>query len=539
MRFTIVLSVWCLFFLALLPARALAFPIHEDETYGYKIAPPHNWNAPTIDSDSAWIIGKFISKKPDYYNDPQGWTWSFKPEMTVVAFVHEVIRGKGISKKESEDEEGDTVTTISFRNPYRNYLDYLKRTYHGGGYYVSEEETTTVKGVETTCYTVKVEKLTRTGPRLLIAWVYHMDDLDIAVQFEILEESYIKFRKDISRSLKSFRVIKRAGSLPTGEVERITSRLDWDKLDPTERACRRLEAEQKAHEKALAGLKKGWKHTKVGNILVLDNFDTKKAKKIAKQCQTIMKWLDKNFDYIGPEEYVRAPIVKVFKADDLDSLSFRFGGFDDIVIEYEHNPDWLVDFRFEMINLRILELWFNDRDRDLYYAMPHWVRHGLQDLIQNSKVKGSKVEFPRDIYDRVHLKQAHSKGTLSTPRELVMMGLEQFYSVRYKSDEASALVRYLLVGPGSKSKKTRDLLRRYIENLAEVTAEIKEEEKESGPEAKPTTEEEEDEYFKNSQNSWKEEEKRILEETFNRTFADWSDRDWKTLNASFKRMIDD
>lgn len=513
--------------------------VHKDTTYGYRITPPNKWKESSRGGASGWIVGKFISEKKDYYNDPSGWTWYFKPEMTVVAFVHEVIRGKNVETE--EDEEGETVS-ITFRNPYRDYKDFLKRTYYGGGYYFSKEEESTLKGVPVSCYEIKVEKLTRTGPRLIIAWVYHMEELDIAVQFEVLEESYTDYRNDIYKTLKSFRPIERDGPLPTGASgTSITSRLDWDKLSPEDRAAKRIEQEEKVHKETLEDLPKGWKKTKVGDILVLDSYNPKVAKELARHCQAIRKWLDEHLDFVGPDEYVRKPILKVYRAEDEWGIGIGFsGGFlDNIVIEYEHNPGWLREFNYEMVSRRVLELWFMDRNRDLYWALPHWADHGLQDLFKNSRCKGSKLQFPRDVRDNVQLKQALKKGQITPARELMMMGAEQFYSGGRKSDEASALVRYLLIGPGSKNKKTKTIFYDYLKNLMDVTREIEEEEEAAGPEEKPTTEEEEDEYFKRKQNGWKEKESRILEETFDRTFGGWSDKDWKSFESSYKRMIDD
>jgi hypothetical protein len=347
-------------------------------------------------------------------------------------------------------------------------------------------------------------------------------------------------RGDIMRSLKSFRTIERKGDLAAEAVGEIVSFISLEELSLEERTKRLKEMEKQAHDKALADLPKGWKRSKVGRILVLDNYSPSVAKKIALQCQAVYRWLDDNLDYVGPGEYVRAPILKVFKADDLNTATFSFGGFgNNIVIEYEHNPGWAREMSTEYVSRRVVDLWFMDRDRELHWAMPYWMKHGLEDLIQNSRTKGRKLEFPEDIYDSVQLNQALSQGLLSDPKDLMLMGIEQFNASRYRGDEASAWVRFLLVGPGSKSSKTKHIFHDYLKNLAQVTAEIKEEEKKSrGKEDKPTTEEEEDKYFQEKQNAWKHKEKRILEETFNRTFSDWKDSTWRSVTAAYMKMVD-
>lgn len=524
--------------LALLSPIISAMPAHKDTKYGYKITPPKDWLAPTRGSDSKWIVGEFISKKKTFYNSPEGWTWSYKPEMTIIAFVK--VKKQGAVTAGEEIEGKKKITSITLHNPYKDYKDYLKRTFHEGGYYFSEEKESKVKDVPVTCLTAKVEKLTRTGPLRIVTWVYHMDEVDIAVQFKVLEKSWSKLKAEILRSLKSFRKIERESEIPDQGLTINLSRADWDKLPPKERVAKYKDLEKKAHEKAVKELPKGWKKYKVGDILVLDNYKAKVAKNVAKHCQAVMKWLDKSFDFVGPDEYVRAPIVKVFKADEPNSILFSFGGglLDNIIIEYQHTTSFLSELNFEQVSRRTLEHWFTERDRDLYWAMPYWIKNGLSDLVCNSRSKGARLEFPEDLHDRLDLKQAHDKGKLSNPRALILMGREEYYSGRWKTDEASALVRYLTIGPGSKNKKTKDIIFRYLQNLADVTAEIKKEEDAKGSSDKPKTEEEEDAYFKQKQNAWKEKEKRIMEETFNRTFVNWTTRDWKTFTNSYMRMID-
>jgi len=528
--------LWFLLFFMILPFSLCVAQVHKDTTYGYRITPPRNWLLSSRDTGSPWIIGEFISKKSVYISDPAGWSWQFQPKMTVIAFVHEVIKGSKV--KTDKDDDGNMI--IALRDPYKDYKDYLGRSYRGGGFFFSAEEESSVKGVPVTCYEVKIEKLARSGPRRIIAWVFHMEELDIAIQYEMLEKSGAKQMAVIMRSVKSFRVIDREGRLPTGAADSssIVSRVDWDELTLEERTKRRLDLEIEAHAKALEDLPKGWKHSKVGRILVLSNIDKSRARKIAIHCQAIMKWLDDNLGFIGPDEYVRAPILKAFKVENRGSFSFSSGGFNNIIIEYEHDPTWS-ELSFNLISRRVMELWFNDRDRELYWALPRWVDSSLDDMFLNARSKGKRLEFPQDTYDRVRLKQAHSKGILSTPKDLMLMGTEKFYSDRIIRNQASALVRYFLVGPGSKSKKTKKVFWNYLKNLADVTEEIKIEAKQSGPEEKPTTEEEEDEYFKRRQNSWKDKERRVLDDVFERTFADWDEKDWRALDAAFKRMVDD
>ena len=105
---------------------------------------------------------------------------------------------------------------------------------------------------------------------------------------------------------------------------------------------------------------------------------------------------------------------------------------------------------------------------------------------------------------------------------------------------AAALVRFLTVGPGSKSKKTKQVFWKYMQALQSVTARIKKEKDKEGFKGNetPKTEAEEDEYYKKSQTEWKGKEREVLDEAFQATFVGWDDKDWKSLDKSFQRTID-
>lgn len=528
-------SLLTLFFLILLAPPGTA-QSHKDKDYGFSIRPPKYWERVERNLGSSWIVGKYISTKATHYNSPEGWTWTYHPEMTLIAFVHDVIKHKGVSK--TTDEDG--TLTVSIGGVYKNYKDYLQRTYHGGGFYFSEEEDDKLKDVPVTCCEIKVEKLASTGPRRIIAWIYHLEGVDIAVQFEVLEDAYKKRRKEVINSLRSFRVIERSGPLPTGSGDKTVFRLDWDDLTLAERNEKRQELEEEAHQKALDKLPKGWKHCKVGGILVLDNFDSRVAREVAQECLAVRRWLEKKFSYLGPDEYVRAPILKVFEAANSSSFGFSFGFLDNIEIEVEYNRNFFNSFQSGMCKQRMMDLWFYDRARELYWAMPYWMKHGLQDLMSDATIRNNKLSFDLDQYDHRQQRLMISEGKLYSPRELMRMSRTDFSSGRYARDQAATLVRFLLIGAGSRASRTKKLFPEYLNNLVDVTWKIKQEEVENLSEnIKPTTEEEEDAYFREKQDSWEKKEKRILEEVFEITFGSWSEKDWKTVDASFRKALKD
>src|SRR6185503_4371342 len=118
--------------------------------------------------------------------------------MEVVAFVADAIKERiKVEKKETKD--GEIEWRIYAENPYRDYKDFLTKRYTGGGWFVSDEKETKVGDIPVTCYEIKVEKLSLEGPKRMFTWIYHVKDVDIAVQFEVLEDGVDKIKNEVTK----------------------------------------------------------------------------------------------------------------------------------------------------------------------------------------------------------------------------------------------------------------------------------------------------------------------------------------------------
>jgi hypothetical protein len=117
------------------------------------------------------------------------------------------------------------------------------------------------------------------------------------------------------------------------------------------------------------------------------------------------------------------------------------------------------------------------------------------------------------------------------------MGTQDFYGQRTRSKEAAAFVRLLL---SSRNKMVKTLLKDYIVNLGAVVDEIKAKNKAAGPKEykAPETEEEEEQQFKQRREMWKEKEAELLQAAFDKTFENWTEKDWKKLNDAHRKNID-
>jgi hypothetical protein len=550
---------------ALPPALALSRPVEpmaapqaksdkgvcEDTRYGFRFKAPKEWTRIPLKLEEQWQVAKYLSDKPYFYTDPtDGWTNEHKPQATVIAFVTEKVREEAKIRKQ-KDEKGDDRYVILISNPYKDYLDYMKRTYSGGGWFVSDEKEAKLEDLPVTQYEIKVEKLTRDGPKRIICWVYHTPEVDFAFHWEVLESAYPKLKDTVYDTLKSFKLIARTGSgLPTADTgERKIQLDDYDKQTPEQRKERRITLEQSLHAKAKTSVPDGWQALQVGRFLVLNHTDEKYARRVAEHCGVIFDWLDEAFPFVGPTEYVRAPILRICKDRDEEN-SFHSGGdfwFSDNQIEIvisQDNSGFVTGWAVERINRQLLTLWFSERDRDLSRAMPYWLREGLGQVIGTARAKGKKVEFRTDDWERDGIRELLREGNATPIQTLIRMGIEDFFGKAMSTwggpaKEAGGLVRFFVTGPASKNPKTRDILRDYLKNLKSTVNELKAADEAAGkkPDGAPKTEKEEEEQYKADAQRWKQREKQLLDTTFEKTFRSWTEKDWEAFQATYLKAV--
>ncbi len=520
---------------------------HEDSRCGFKIKPPKDWEQVPLKVDEGWQVAKYLSKREYFWTDKEdGRTRTHKPQMTAIAFVERVEEEEPDADEEGDDDE---VTIIVLKNPYANYKDYLKRTYTGGGYYISAEEAATVNGVEVTQLEIKVERGSYDGPKRIATWVYHLEGLDLAVQLEVLETEWDKLKRTVLGTLKSLKTIPRTGELPGNESlsEKVLTYFEMDRLSDADRRIKRQQLEERLHERARADVPEGWTAEDMGRFLVLNHCSEKVARRMVERSGAVLDFLDERFPYIGRDEYVRRPILRICKDWDEEN-SYRRGGdgwfsLNDLeIVTHDDQMGSVGSWKGEWLSRRVVYLWFTDRDRDLFWAFPNWLRQGFENSFANALPKRKKLEFRKDDWDRDELRQRVREGAATPPRELIRMGQEQFFGARGggfwdRQREAGALVRFFLSGEARKSSKSKNVLDDYIKNLKLVVDRIDEDKGEGKSKKKPQTEEEEDEYFRKRRAAWKEKEREILDEVFERTFRSWSDKDWAAFDKVYFKSI--
>ena len=166
MRISLVMSLSTFLTLAALCSPGATQSTHVDEKWGFKIRVPEDFRKIPSQVGEQWIIGKYQSEK-NYFTEKG---WEFKPIMQMIIFPEERKKKKRVEVEEKKDE-----ITIRWQQKYKDYKEFLKGNFAGGGYFFSKETEGKMGGVRVSQYEIKVEKLANTKQRI-ITWVYHLEE---------------------------------------------------------------------------------------------------------------------------------------------------------------------------------------------------------------------------------------------------------------------------------------------------------------------------------------------------------------------------
>ncbi len=511
---------------------------HEDKRLGFKIYTPKKWASIPISSDEGWIVAKYLSPKPYFFTDKSlGWTYEHKPELAVVAFLSE--KYKEDSVVEEKDADGNLKKiTFKFTNPYKNYADYLKGTYSGAGFFIAEEVEETVGDYLVTQYLIKVEKGSN-GPKRIMTWVYHTPDIDFAVQMECFESAYPKLKNDIQKTLRSFEEIPRTeGTVSKTGVTGGEITFSSKEMTVEERAKDRKSKETVSRETAVESLTEGWEFEEIDPFLILNHTNDKQAKIWAERGTAIFNWCEDRFPYLGKDEYVSKLVLRI--CEDMDEAiafsPFRWTSRRPLEVVVYKDDVGVGSWQHMEVNEVLLGHWMRHKNPSLYFDMPNWMKFGLEYIVRYSKPKGKKLELRASDWENMGLREEVKAGTARTPREIFLADAGVLSEENFPY-EAAALMRFLLVGAGSKNRLTKGILEDYFTNLQLVIAAIDEEEDGGEKQKEATTEEEEEARFKARQARAKENADRVRDETFAATFGSWSDKDWLQFEKLYFKAI--
>lgn len=516
---------------------------HVDKKNGYQVKPPQGWGEIPLKVEEKWIIGKWQSDKK--YEGKEAGIPPHVPLMRVILFEKANKENATGGAKPVEVKQGDTIE-VGLNAPYLDYKDYLKRNFSDGGFFVSAEEEAKINDSPVTMIEVKVEKLAYTGKKRIMAWIFHAEYGDIAIEVDSLEDKFDKLKPLYIAAFRSFKVIPRDASLAGGEDVSNGSKIkitDGKEETPEEMKKRRMDAQEKVFKKAVDTLPQGWTNKRTAHYLILNHAKPAYADKVAAHAEAVRDWLDKDFGDVG-EGYVQNEIIRICKDSD-EERAFRKSSGDAYSSENREavvsaDSDVGKEYEMKYLGQALLQQYFSDKNAMLYRGLPPWLESGLSQYVGTAVLKGRALAFEPDQHEMERMREGRRANKFIPVKELFSVTAQDMWQGEngmYVSYECASIVRYLY-GPGAKQKKTGHIIRDYIAHLLDVIVEedkkAKEDSKKASSGGAKTEEEEEAEFKKRRSENWDKKQKDLLTNVFGQTFDGWSDADWTTLQKAWE-----
>jgi len=549
---------------------------YSNKRWGFKVRIPSHWITAALSADEEWIACKHFAKKELQAKKTIWWETS-RPEMWVIGFPHARQQERGARKFEDEQKRKSVIT---FKNPYKDYKDFLKRErwYAGGGYFFTEEEKGEHAGMKVTKYEIRVDKMVA-APFRIKTWVYHFPDVDYAVQFKVYEAYFRGYKKTFLTCLRSFKRIERTKALPGGATtgdKKVFEDIDEDDLTPEERAKLRRDKVLQKYQREIDNLPKGWHHRKTDHFLVMSNASKKYTKDVLRHSKAIRGYLDETFGTLGVE-YVPPAIIRIFKTypelKAYRSGTRRFWSSRVTQVLMTEGDD------LDDVNWDLTSQFFHNKNKDLDWNMPRWIDTGLNQHMSFARTKGKKVTFVFDSWDKDDLRTLLKNDEAIPLRELISglheekdkgldlkggIDIDKLMKSSRQGTQAGSVVTYLLT-KGNKGKlkgalanymkaliaaieeaeaeyeKTTDAIREEVEREAQEKAAEKPPSSDEEEEDEEESEEESEadkERAKKYREAMKLKKKTIREKAFLAAFSHLTDKDWKRIDRSWRRFVD-
>jgi hypothetical protein len=539
---------------------------YENERWGFKVRTPKDWINAHLSADEEWIASKHLGKRE--LEDARSEYWTREaPEMWVIGFPH--IRLDQRAAKRTEKEGGEKE--VEFETPYRDYKDFIKRnkdflTWERGGYYFSKEDETKIRGVKVTQYEIKMEKMVN-SPRRVVCWVFHFDDIDFAVQFKILEGHYEDYESTFRTCLKSFKRIERKKALPGSATtgSKIVDIDNIDKLPPEERKKALKDAVERKFQRELDALPDDWKHRESKHFLVLYNAPEKFVRATIKHAEAVRDHLVDTFGEVG-RDYVPPGIIRIFATDnERDAFNAGTRSVWDVVKEVSiaAGHGWEKDMAYESLNRSLFYQYLHYRNRLLWTNMPSWLSTGLDKYVGMIRTRGRSIKFSNEDWTRDSMRLSIKKGEVVPLKDLMSAGItnvdDQAANTDWNKYEQARSVVYWLMKEGNRGRY-KGLVSKYIDALTltveEAEAEYQKRKAELDALAEDAAQEqnrsmdENDEgedgedtfdaeaYNEELMKALTEKHKEILAKSFERTFGEWSDRDWERFDRAWRSFAE-
>ncbi|MBI4880816.1 MAG: hypothetical protein HY812_14345, partial [Planctomycetes bacterium] len=561
----------CVLGVLALPCRAAsAQALHVNEAIGYRIRLPEDYVAAGKDiaalfdvaiANDPYFIEIFLCKKPlrceggDVFY--RRLTTYYFPERTAADLAKEKAE-----RDAAEQKEGGDKGAAARRGPakiYQGFKEYASDRIRG--FYFEEEKEMKVAGFPATVYEMRFEKLTGTPKRYMVC-SYRVPGGEFAVMFTCTEEHFRQTRPEFHRTFESFKMLSPAGlKAPEAPAPTAKESAPAPAAGAGEPSVEELVKQRdEAFQQAIDGLEKGWRHVQGEHFLVLHETDAKYARKVLRHAEALGEWLAGAFPEFGMG-YVQDAIIRVRAAGSprAPAAESGAGGLRRVrvftVRQPEKDPD---SSRFAGLSIALLHAWLEQRNEPLFRHLPAWLRTGLDALVADAQVSGSRLDFAIDAGEAralAALFQAEEAQRKSGAGEPVVRPLSEIVGAASHdllagrgggaaAVQASILVRYLIDGPGARAAETEVLLAHYVGHLHDLVETLEERlaaekkqreelEKMKGDRSEDQRLQAEDEEYKRKREQAAGRDAReLLQNAFDLTFGGWSAQDWEELDRS-------
>jgi len=483
---------------------------YVNEAWGFKVKVPKGWRHAAVASDTPWLCAKHLGKRElEGRLEDREWMTTEAPEMWVVGFPK------------------DAKSQVT--NPYGTFRDYITR--HSGFLrsasdhrFITEKETR-VGDTKVSVFELRKGEKKRIG-RHVVAWVFHFDDIDFAVQFKVLEWHYADYKSTFAACLKSFRRVKRTKALGGGTAatsrDAISSRWELHKLAPEERARAFRDAVGAEITRSADGLSDGWRRKDAKRFVVLTDADPKFVKASMAHAQAVLVHFDKLFGK-HTAEYVPPFILRIFATEDQRRAYGKDDLTGDLVFEIViySGKGWVKDEAFEDLNESLWSLWQQERHSALEGSQPPWIKEGFAKYMRMMRSKGRKITFSHGDYDRDEIRLQIKADKYESLLSLMSAGItdeggggNNAMSGYERERQVRTLVLWLM-RQGNKGKR-KNLVRDFIMNLIGAL-----EDQETA--WRKTSRDKEATFSADGHAARK--------EAWKRSFGDWDEADWKRFTA--------
>lgn len=525
-----------------------------DEELGFRVRVPDDWSEIPVRIDENWIVAKFLSSKT-WLSKSRDWNEEHRPLMTVIVFTEDAKRFQGWAKT----RRGNTTFVRITELPYQNYRDYLKRNLESGYFYDTEDETE-IAGCKVSRFEILQHK--SEPKKRLFTHVFHGEDMDVAIEIEVLEDRIDRLRSVCEHTLQSFRFddggkLSAAGP-STGSKDAATEdstlwtkfRDEWKKAPAEERLRIRKDIEERRFDRLRKSTPDSWKVFDTENFLVITHADDKITKKYVESLESFRDWCDEHFGGLS-DDYVRKGVLRICNdRAEYEAYRYKVSGDswtalldeDREVVTYQDSYSGSSGEGIAELFDDVLEMYLADVDPLLLQYTPSWLRTGLTNYVTAAWMKGRKIDFRVDDWEREDMKQAERDDKLLSLRELTSLDEETYWKeLRVERSIRSQLTTAFrfIMGPGRGQKALRTFLHDYMAAVIEIAAKHREE-----WEALPTTyekaaetEEEEEARAKKQRTDegWGKRRKALLEE-LNQRMLGFDGKTWDRLQRAYERF---